>query len=188
MKLEGLKILITGGAGFVGSHLADKLLERHNLVTCYDNFNQYYSGKERNTEKSQNNPNYRLVRANILDPQPLCEAMDDIDVVFHLAAQAGVRYSIDHPMEVSQINVDGTINVLEAARQRGVSKIIYASSSSVYGTPEYMPVSEEHPLDPISPYGLSKVAGEKYCRLYVKLYGMHMRRGDDCVGARWDIK
>jgi len=170
--IEGVKVMITGGAGFIGSHIADDLLERRNIVVCYDNFSPYYSGKERNVRNNLNNPSYHLVKADILDFGALSQAMKDVDVVFHLAAQPGVRYSVGHPLEVSQINVGGTINILEAARQRRVRKIVYASSSSVYGNPECMPISEEHPLHPISPYGASKLAGEKYCEVYQRLYGM----------------
>jgi len=172
MKVEGLKVLVTGGAGFIGSHLADKLLERHNIVVAYDNFSPYYSGKERNVRNNVDNPNYHLVKADILDFGALSQAMKDVDVVFHLAAQPGVRYSIEHALEVSQINVSGTVNVLEAARQKRVRKVVYASSSSVYGNPKCMPVGEEHPLDPISPYGVSKLAAEKYCQVYRRLYEM----------------
>ena len=172
MVIEGVKVMITGGAGFIGSHIADDLLERRNIVVCYDNFSPYYSGKERNVRNNLNNPSYHLVKADILDFGALSQAMKDVDVVFHLAAQPGVRYSVGHPLEVSQINVGGTINILEAARQRRVRKIVYASSSSVYGNPECMPISEEHPLHPISPYGASKLAGEKYCEVYQRLYGM----------------
>lgn len=172
MKVEGLKVLVSGGAGFIGSHLADKLLERRNIVVCYDNFSPYYSGKETYVRNNLNNPSYHLVKADVMDFEALSQAMKDVDVVFHLAAQPGVRYSVEHPLEVSQINVGGTINILEAARQRRVRKIVYASSSSVYGNPECMPISEEHPLHPISPYGASKLAGEKYCKVYQRLYGM----------------
>ena len=172
MKVRDLRALVTGGAGFIGSHLVDRLLENRKIVVCYDNFNPYYSGKEGNVKKHTGNPNYHLVRADILDFESLSQAVKDVDVVYHLAAQPGVRYSIEHPLEVTQINVCGTTNVLEAARQGKATKIVYASSSSVYGNPESMPVSEDHPLRPISPYGASKLAGEKYCQTYAKLYGM----------------
>jgi len=172
MEVQDLKVLVSGGAGFIGSHLADKLLERRSIVICYDNFSPYYSGKEKNVRNNLNNPNYHLVKADILDFESLSEAMKDVDVVFHLAAQPGVRYSVEHPAEVSQINVNGTISVLETARRREVGKIVYASSSSVYGNPEGMPIGEEHPLAPISPYGVSKLAGEKYCQVYRRLYGL----------------
>ena len=172
VELRKLRILVTGGAGFIGSHLADALLQMNNIVINYDNLNPYYTGKQRNVEQSLRNDKYHLFRADIRNFENVFQAMEGVDVVFHLAAQPGVRYSVEHPLEVSQINVGGTINVLEAARQRRVRKIVYASSSSVYGNPECMPVSEAHPLNPISPYGASKLAGEKYCQAYEKLYGM----------------
>ena len=171
-NLRNLRILVTGGAGFIGSHLADALLEMNNTVINYDNFSPYYSGKERNVKQNLKNEKYHLIKADIMDFENLLQAMEGVDVVFHLAAQPGVRYSAEHPLEVSQVNIGGTINVLEAARQRRVRKIIYASSSSIYGNLKYMPVSEEHPLNPISPYGVTKLAGERYCQVYAKLHGM----------------
>lgn len=163
--------LITGGAGFIGSNLADKLLNSGTKVICYDNFNSYYFGKERNIEKNLDNSNYRLVKGDILDLKSLSETAKEAEIIYHLAAQPGVRYSIQNPVEVSHININGTINVLEAMRLADVKRLVFASSSSVYGKPQHLPIQETHPTDPISPYGASKLAAEKYCELYGELYG-----------------
>jgi len=171
-KLRGLRTLITGGAGFIGSNLADNLLRIGSKVVCFDNFNTYYSDKEKNVQHNLDHSNYRLVKSDILDLKSLQKTLKDIDIIFHLAAQPGVRYSLQHPFEVSQINIGGTINVLEAARLADVNKFIFASSSSVYGNPKYLPLDELHPTEPISPYGLSKLTAEKYCELYGNQYGM----------------
>lgn len=174
MELKNLRVMITGGAGFIGSHLADALLEMGNTVICYDDFNSYYTGKERNVQHNLNNPNYHLIKADVLDFDNLFHAIHGVDVIFHLAAQAGIRYSVEHPQEVAKINIMGTLILLNAARQQKVKKIIFASSSSVYGNPQYMPTDENHPTNPISPYGASKLSAEKYCLIYHKLYNMNI--------------
>ncbi len=174
MELDGLRVLITGGAGFVGSHLADLLIQRGSEVVVYDNFNPFYSGKERNVVHNLQKKNYRLVKADILDYESLVKATKGVDVVFHQAAQAGVRYSIKHPLEVHRINTTGTLNVLLAARDSDVSKVVFASSSSVYGVPRSLPISEEHPTNPNSPYAASKLAAEKYCKVFSEVYGLEV--------------
>ena len=161
--------MVTGGAGFIGSHLVDKLIEKGNRVIVYDNFDEYYSGKGNNIHSHLSNPDFVLVRADILDSNVLLKAMKDVDVVFHLAAQPGVRFSLENPAKTNSVNTTGTLNVLQAARQMEVQKVIFASSSSVYGIPHYMPVDEEHPKEPISIYGASKLVAEKYCRIYCEL-------------------
>jgi len=168
------RFLITGGAGFIGSHLTDYLVKRGAEVICYDNFSKQYNGKLKNMNKRYGVKNHRLIKGDILNSEELSKEMKGIDVIFHLAAQPGVRYSLINPVEVSRINIDGTINVLEAARRSDIKKIIFASSSSVYGNPRYLPVDEQHPREPISPYGLSKLVGEEYCNLYARLYGMNI--------------
>lgn len=170
MKLSGLRILITGGAGFIGSHLADKLLQLGNEVICYDNFDSFYLNKEKNIEHNLKNPKYKLIKADILDYNLLKIAMQKVDITFHLAAQPGVRFSIENPEKTVRVNILGTVNVLKAALEQNVTKVIFASSSSVYGEPKHLPLDEKHPTNPISPYGLSKLCSEKYCQLYHKLY------------------
>ena len=174
MELVGLHVLITGGAGFVGSHLADLLLQRGNEVVVYDNFNPFYLGKERNVTHNMQKKGYRVIKADILDYEALVQATEGVDVVFHQAAQPGVRYSIKHPLEVHRINTTGTLNVLLAARDSDVSRVVFASSSSVYGVPYSLPISEEHPTNPNSPYAASKLAAEKYCKVFSEVYGLEV--------------
>jgi len=174
MELDGVRVLITGGAGFIGSHVADLLLKRGNDVVVYDNFSPFYSGKERNIAHNLGRKNYRLVKADILDYKALTEAMDGVDVVFHQAAQPGVRYSIKHPLKSHEINATGTLNVLLAAKESNVSKVVFASSSSVYGIPKRLPMSEEDQTNPNSPYAASKLAAEKYCRVFHEVYGLNV--------------
>lgn len=169
-----MKILVTGGAGFIGSHLVDNLLSRGDDVVVYDNFSPYYSGKEKNIQKhvDSKNKNFKLVRADILDFASLSDAVSGCDAVAHLAAQPGVRYSLEHASEVAKINVDGTVNVLEACVKNNVKKIVFGSSSSVYGDVEKLPAREEYACNPISPYGASKLAGEKFCECYSRVHGL----------------
>ncbi len=174
MKLDGVLAFITGGAGFVGSHLADLLLQKGNEVVVYDNFSPFYSGKERNVAHNLHKNGYRIIRADILDYSTLVEAMEGSDIVFHQAAQPGVRYSIEHPLESHGINVTGTLNVLLAAKELKIPKVIFASSSSVYGVPRSLPISEDHPTNPNSPYAASKLAAEKYCRVFSEVYGLEV--------------
>lgn len=171
-KVIEKRILVTGGAGFIGSNLVDILIEQDNYVIVYDNFDKYYSGKERNIKRHEFNPNFTLLRADILDLKILTKAIKDVDIVFHLAAQPGVRFSMENPRKTSEVNIIGTINVLMAAKEAGVKKVIYASSSSVYGQPRYLPIDENHPTDPISIYGASKLAAEKYCQIFSHQLGL----------------
>ncbi|MBI5159756.1 SDR family NAD(P)-dependent oxidoreductase [Candidatus Micrarchaeota archaeon] len=171
-----LKILVTGGAGFIGSHLVDRLVERGDEVVVYDNFSPYYSGKEKNIQKHVDgkNKNFQLVRADILDFEKLCASIKGCDAVVHLAAQPGVRYSLENASEVAKINVDGTVNVLEACVKSTVKKLVFGSSSSVYGDVEKLPAREEYACNPISPYGASKLAGEKFCECYSRMFGLQI--------------
>lgn len=164
--LTGLKIMVTGGAGFIGSHLVEKLVGMRNTVIVYDNFDRYYLGKEKNIQYLIDNDFFRLIKADILNYEILLKSMKGVDVVFHLAAQPGVRFSMVNPIRTSQVNIIGTLNVLKAARKMGVKRVIFASSSSVYGQPKYLPINEGHPTEPISIYGASKLAAEKYCQIF----------------------
>lgn len=166
MELEKLRIMVTGGAGFIGSHLVDKLIKRNNRVIVYDNFNEYYFGKENNIRYHFGKSNFTLIRADILDVATLCKAMKDLDIVFHLAAQPGVGFSMKNPLKTHTVNTTGTLNVLNVARKMRTKKIVFGSSSSVYGIPQYTPLDEKHPTHPVSVYGISKLTAEKYCKIF----------------------
>jgi UDP-glucose 4-epimerase len=172
VELIGARILVTGGAGFIGSHLVDKLLEQGCKIIVYDNFDSFYTGKEDNIRHHFGKRDFQLVKGDVLDFETLCSAMKGVDIVFHEAAQPGVGFSLENPHKTHMVNVTGTLNVLQAARKQGVRKVIYASSSSVYGIPQYLPMREEHPTKPISIYGASKLAAEAYCRLFYELFGL----------------
>ncbi|MEM2851491.1 MAG: GDP-mannose 4,6-dehydratase [Candidatus Bathyarchaeia archaeon] len=172
VELRGARILVTGGAGFIGSHLVDKLLQRECKIIVYDNFDPFYTGKEDNIKHHFGKQDFQLIEGDILDFETLCSAMKGVDIVFHEAAQPGVGYSLENPYKTHMVNVTGTLNVLQAARKRGVKKVVYASSSSVYGIPEHLPMREEHPTKPLSIYGASKLAAEAYCRLFYERFGL----------------
>ena len=174
--IKNKSILITGAAGFIGSHLFEALIYENNYIIAIDNFNDYYLGKEEQIKEITKNyefsKDYMLIRGNLLNESIYSEIHCDIDVIFHLAAQAGVRYSIDHAAEVTNNNIGSTINIFEYSVQNNIKKVVYASSSSVYGNPIYTPLDENHPKIPISPYAVSKLCGEIYADLYYREYGL----------------
>jgi len=172
MDLKKKRVLVTGGAGFIGSHLVDRLLETKNTVIVYDNFDDFYKGKDKNIQYNLGNERFKLVTGDILDYEDLVSAMRGVDTVFHKAAQCGVRYSIRNPQKAHNVNVTGTLNVLMAARQTGVRKVVFASSSGIFGKPHYVPMDEKHPTNPNSPYGATKLAAEKYCLAFHEVYGL----------------
>ncbi len=171
-----MKILVTGGAGFIGSHLAERLLQDGHFVKVLDNFDDYYSPelKQENLKKCLENPDFELVTGDVRDKETVQKAMGGVDSVVHEAAQAGVRVSVEKPEKTVSVNMDGMLNVLVAARDAGVKKFVFVSSSSVYGKTRYLPYDEKHPTEPISPYGVTKVAGEQMCRVFSELYGMEI--------------
>ncbi|NIR51190.1 NAD-dependent epimerase/dehydratase family protein [candidate division KSB1 bacterium] len=169
------RILVTGGAGFIGSHLSEMLLSQDFEVVCIDNFNEYYSpnSKRRNIGRLTKQDRFTLFEGDILNLDLLQQIFRNqrIDVVVHLAARAGVRASIKQPMLYQQVNVEGTTNLLEMAKEFEVEKFIFGSSSSVYGENKKVPFSEEDPVDhPISPYAATKKSGELICYTYHHLY------------------
>ncbi len=166
MKIKDKRILVTGGAGFIGSHLVDKLV-KENKVRVIDNFS---IGSEKNLTLSKKSGNLKIIRGDIADLSTVKEATSDIDIVFHLAA-LGVRESLNNPFLVHQINASGTLNLLFEARKNKIEKFVHISSSEVYGTAEYVPMDEKHPLNPRTLYGASKLAGEKYAMAYFRTYG-----------------
>jgi UDP-glucuronate 4-epimerase len=167
---------VTGGAGFIGSHLVDALLAGGWRVTAVDNFDPFYARdvKERNVAAHRGNPAYRLVEADVRDAGAMRAALTGgCDVIVHLAAKGGVRPSIEDPVGYQDVNVRGTQNLLELARERGVKQFVFASSSSVYGVNPRVPWSEDdYVLRPISPYASTKVSGELLGHVYSHLYGI----------------
>lgn len=171
------KILVTGGGGFIGSHTTEALLARGDEVICLDNFNDYYdpARKRANVALFEGHPRYRLYEGDIRDAEATeaLFAAERPDKVIHIAAMAGVRYSIQRPELYESVNVRGLLNTLEAARRHGVSNFVFASSSSVYGADSPVPFREDDPCNrPISPYAATKRAGELLCYTYHHLYGL----------------
>lgn len=171
-----MHVLVTGGAGFIGSHVVDSLLAEGHHVTTLDNFDPFYPRalKERNIEPHRQHTTWRLVETDLRDAEGLRQARTgEFDVILHLAAKAGVRPSLLDPLAYQDVNVRGTQNLLELARERGVRQFVFASSSSVYGVNPRVPWSEEdHVLQPISPYASTKVSGELLGHVYSHLYGI----------------
>jgi len=159
------KALVTGGAGFIGSNVVKLLTSEGFDVVVLDNFS---SGYRKNLEPFAN---VYLVAADVRDQDAVARAMEDVEIVFHLAASVGNVRSIEQPVEDSDVNVIGTIRVLEAARRAGVRKFVCSSSAAIFGELQHLPIREDHPTEPDSPYGVSKLAEEKMCLSYSKLYG-----------------
>jgi len=159
--------LVTGGAGFIGSHLSETLAARGHKVRILDDFS---SGREENLAGFAGQ--VQVIRGDIREPNTVRQAIQGTDWVFHLAAAASVPRSIDDPEGIHQINVTGTLNVLVAARDAGVKRLVYAASSSAYGDSPVSPKHEDLPTDTRSPYAASKVAGEDYCRAFHRVYGL----------------
>jgi nucleoside-diphosphate-sugar epimerase len=138
-------VLVTGGAGFIGSHLTERLLGMGASVTVYDRFDEFYPGKERNLAGAVNNPRFRLVNGDILDVDRLDSAMKDVDVVFHQAGQAGIGFSVKHPVQVNNVNVNGTLNVLSLGKKHGVDRIVNASGRSTSLSTRTIPPTRPRP-------------------------------------------
>jgi|SRR3990170_101574 len=166
-----MRILITGGAGFIGSYLCEKYTKEGHTVLCLDNF---LSGNLLNVRHLLIHQNFKLIKGDILDFDLLERISRDVDVIFHLAAQIHVDRSYVEPRLTFEINVMGTQNVLEVARIFDVKKVVHASTSEVYGSAQYVPIDEKHPLDAPHPYGASKIAADRICHAYVTTYGMNI--------------
>lgn len=172
-----MKILVTGGAGFIGSHLVERLLARGDEVTVLDNLNDYYDPavKRKNIAPSLKSAGMNFIEGDILDTSALDRIFKAVsfDVIVHMAARAGVRPSIQQPLLYEQVNCQGTLNMLEAAKKHKVKRFVFASSSSVYGNVKEVPFREDARIDrPVSPYAATKAAGELYCFNYHHLYGI----------------
>ena len=168
-------VLITGAAGFIGSHLCERLLDEGLEVIGVDNFDDFYDPqiKRDNISICLKNKNFRLIEADIRDRTAMGKAAEDIEIIVHLAARAGVRPSIAQPLLYSDVNINGTMVLLEAANKHKIGKFVFGSSSSVYGNNEKVPFSEDDSVDfPISPYAATKKACELICHTYHHLYGI----------------
>ena len=164
-----MNILITGGAGFIGSHLVDALSkEKSNNVTILDNF---HSGNTNNIRSHVKNKKIKIINNDIRDYNSF-KRIGSIDCIYHLAAQSNVSGSYFEPDYAFSSNVNGTYNILKYASKNKIKRFIFASSREVYGNPKYLPVNEKHPLNPINIYGATKVCGEVFCNTFSKLYGL----------------
>ena len=179
-----MNYLVTGGAGFIGSHVVDRLLKEKNIVTVYDNFS---TGRELFIAHNFKNPNFRLMKGDLADFDLLHKTMKGVDFVFHLAAHADVRSGFeDHFIDHEQ-NLEMTVNVLEAMYKNQVRSIAFSSTSSVYGDSSIHPTPENYPLEPTSLYGASKTAAEAYIHSYASYYGMksYIFRFVSFIGERY---
>jgi len=172
--IKNKNILLTGGAGFIGSHLFERLINNSNYVRVIDNFSS--SETEKNfleiTKNYDIKKDYDLIRGDLADDSILTNVTSDVDIIFHLAATPGVRISIQNAPKVTKNNILSTVNVFEKALKSDVEKVVIASSSSVYGNPIYTPVDENHPKNPISPYAVSKLCCEMYADYYFREYNL----------------
>jgi UDP-glucose 4-epimerase len=174
-----MRILVTGGAGFIGGHLAESFVDAGHDVTTLDILEPFYDLglKEHNidvarTKATETDGSYEFIEGSTADKDLVDDVVADVDVIYHQAAQAGVRASVEDPTKVTEYNINGSQTILEAARKHDIDRVVNASSSSVYGKPEYLPYDEDHPTEPVSPYGVSKLAVEHYMRVYNEVYGL----------------
>jgi UDP-N-acetylglucosamine 4-epimerase len=176
IELTNKKILITGGAGFIGSNLCEALLEKGNKVICLDNFT---TGKRENLEQLLKNSNFTLIEGDIRKLEDCLKATKEIDYVLHQAALGSVPRSIKDPITSNDVNVSGFLNMLVAARDNGVKRFVYAASSSTYGDSESMPKVEDIIGKPLSPYAITKYVNELYADIFSKTYGL------ETIGLRY---
>ena len=174
--LTGKRVLVTGGAGFIGSSLCHDLLERDNKVVCLDNF---ATGKKENIKDLKGNPKFRLIDGDIRDLETCRKAVKGADVVLHQAALGSVPRSIADPATTNAVNITGFLNMLIATRDAGIKRFVYASSSSVYGDSPELPKVEERTGKVLSPYAVTKLVNEEYARVFGSLYGM------ETIGLRY---
>jgi len=165
-ELKGKNILVTGGAGFIGSHIVDRL-SSENKVIVLDNL---FSGLLSNLEKSKDKITF--VKGDVLDKALLKDIVAEVEFVFHLAANVGNIRSIKDPYFDMDVNIRGMLNLLEACRSANIKRLVYSSSGAIFGEAKYLPIDEEHPLNPESPYAVSKLAAEKYCFAFHKVHGV----------------
>jgi len=169
--IENKKILVTGGAGFIGSNLVERLLAQDNEVVCLDNF---ATGKRENIEPFQNDPSFKLIEGDIRDLDTCREAVKGVSIVLHEAALGSVPRSVNDPLTSNEVNVSGFLNMLVASRDEGVGRFVYAASSSTYGDSKELPKVEDKIGKPLSPYAITKYVNELYADVFSKLYDMEL--------------
>jgi UDP-N-acetylglucosamine 4-epimerase len=174
--ITGKKVLVTGGAGFIGSNLIEKLLKQDNQVRCLDNFS---TGKRGNITSFLKNSAFELMEGDIRNLEICRRAVKDTDIVLHQAALGSVPRSINDPITTNDVNIGGFLNILVAARDASVKRVVYAASSSTYGDSEEMPKIEDKIGKPLSPYAITKYVDELYADVFAKLYDMEL------VGLRY---
>jgi len=168
MTIKNKRVLVTGGAGFIGSHLVEELYQ-DNEVIIIDNLS---TGKIENIKPFLTNKKVEFINGSVTDLPFLQSAFQGVDYIFHEAAVTSVPRSINAPVINNDVNITGTLNVLIAARDNKVKKVVYASSSAAYGNNPNIPLKEEYAPDPLSPYALSKLTGEYYCKIFSEIYGL----------------
>mgnify|MGYP000872413323 CR=1 FL=1 len=170
--LNGFRYLVTGGAGFIGSNIVEELLKRGETVRVLDNFS---TGRKENLQFVAGYPSsaIEIIEGDIRDLEAVRKAVDGVEIVLHQAALPSVPRSIQDPITTNEVNAGGTLNMLKAAADCKVKRFVYASSSSVYGDNPALPKHEDMVPDPLSPYAVSKLAGEKYCQVFSRVYGLH---------------
>lgn len=167
--LNNSTILVTGGAGFIGSNIVKRLLELGNKVRVLDNFS---TGKRDNIFPFKSNPKFNIFEGDLRSFHIVRDAVKGCEFILHQGALPSVPRSIQDPITSNDVNILGTLNILEAAKEFGVKRVVYASSSSVYGNSETLPKVEDMPVNPLSPYAVTKYASERYCQTYFWLYGL----------------
>jgi UDP-glucose 4-epimerase len=163
-----MKYLVTGGAGFIGSNLVVELLKRKHTVRVLDNF---ATGRRENIHPFMSQ--IELIEGDFRSYHIVREAVDGMEFILHQGALPSVPRSVKDPITSNQVNVEGTLNILDAAVDAGVKRVVFASSSSIYGDSEVLPKQEDMVPNPLSPYAVSKMAGEKYCQVFAHIYGLH---------------
>lgn len=161
--------LVTGGAGFIGSNIVKELLQKKQKVRVLDNF---ATGKRENLFEFKNNPDFELIEGDLRSFHVVRTAVKNMNYILHQGALPSVPRSIHDPLTTNDVNILGTLNILEAAKEFGVKRVVYASSSSIYGDNEILPKTEDMPINPLSPYALSKYTGERYCQIFTKIYDL----------------
>ena len=167
--MKGKRVLVTGGAGFIGSHLVDRLVDEGCQVVVLDDLS---SGSLENIRHHLNSGNVRFYEADVRSSEAVLKAVKGVDFVCHLAALVSVPYSVQEPLLTHEVNATGTLNLLSASLKCGVEEFLYLSTCAVYGEAKYLPIDEAHPTNPISPYAASKLAAEHYCEAFHEAYGL----------------